>query len=70
MENQLIKEIRALEDNKLLEYIVTFQDRVETTQQYLAEEEDLDVSMVMRAKLQEYSYKLRLLIDEQKRRSL
>lgn len=70
MKNQLINEIRALEDNKLLEYIVTFQDRVETTQQYLAEEEDFDVSMVMRAKLQEYAYKLRLLIEEQDRRAL
>lgn len=68
MDNQLLNEIRALSDNELLEYIDTFQSRVETTQQYLSEEDDMDTSMVMRAKLREYSYKLRLLLDEQGQR--
>lgn len=64
-----MNEIRLLDDNKLLEYIVEFQNRVETTQQYLAEEDDVDVSMIMRAKLREYSYKLRLLMNEQEQRN-
>ena len=69
MENQLINEIRTLDDNKLLEHIVEFQNRVETTQQYLAVESDVDISMVMRVKLREYSYKLRLLMNEQEQRN-
>jgi len=68
MENQLVNEIRALSDEKLMEYIEQFQDRVETTRDYLDGEDDMDVVMVMRGKLQEYSYKLRLLEEEQSRR--
>lgn len=68
MANQLEEEIRNLSDNDLEEYIDTFQNRVETTREYLGDCDSLDVSVVMQGKLQEYSYKLRLLIEEQKRR--
>lgn len=68
MENPLINNIRALSDDNLIEYIERFKDRVETTRDYLDGEDDMDVVMVMRGKLQEYSYKLRLLMEEQRRR--
>ena len=69
MDNSLMAEIRALSDEKLNEYIETFQDRVETTRDYLDGEDDVTVTMVMRGKLQEYSSKLRLLVEEKSRRA-
>lgn len=68
MENSLIAEIRSLSDEKLNEYIETFQDRVETTRDYLDDSDDYTVTMVMRGKLQEYSHKLQLLREERARR--
>lgn len=68
MGNPLINEIRALSEDKLMEYIETFKDRVETTRDYLDGEDDMDVVLVMRGKLQEYSYKLKMLMEELKRR--
>lgn len=68
MENSLIAEIRSLSDEDLNEYIETFQDRVETTRDYLDDSDDYTVNMVMRGKLQEYSHKLQLLREERARR--
>ncbi len=69
MENQLINEIRGLSDEELREYIDTFQNRVESTRDYIDGEDDMNILMVMRGKLQEYAYKLRLLRDELNRRA-
>jgi len=69
MENQLINEIRGLSDEELREYIDTFQNRVESTRDYIDSEDDMNILMVMRGKLQEYAYKLRLLRDELNRRA-
>lgn len=70
MDNQLLNEITALSDDELEEYIDTFENRVDTTRDYLDDADDINVSMVMRGKLQEYSYKLRLLKEERNRRGL
>ena len=48
--------------------MVIFQDRVETTRDYLDDSDDYTVTMVMRGKLQEYSHKLQLLREERARR--
>ena len=69
MENQLINEIRGLSDEELREYIDTFQNRVESTRDYIDGEDDMNILMVMRGKLQENAYKLRLLRDELNRRA-
>lgn len=68
MGNSLLEEIRALSDEQLNEYIETFEDRVETTRDYLDDCDSIDISMVMRGKLQEYSQKLQLLREERARR--
>jgi hypothetical protein len=68
MDSQLLNEISALSDEELEGYIDTFENRVETTRDYLDDADDINVSMVMRGKLQEYSYKLRLLKEERNRR--
>ena len=68
MATQLEEEIRNLSDSELEEYIDTFQNRVETSREYLDDCDSFDVRMVMQGKLQEYSYKLNLLLQEQKRR--
>ena len=65
---QLEEEIRNLSNSELEEYIETFQNRVETSREYLGDCDSFDVRMVMQGKLQEYSYKLNLLLQEQKRR--
>ncbi len=69
MGNSLLEEIRSLSDEQLNEYIETFQDRVESTRDYLDDSDDYTVSMVMRGKLQEYSHKLQLLREERARRN-
>ncbi len=69
MGNSLLEEIRALSDEQLNEYIETFEDRVETTRDYLDDCDSIDISMVMRGKLQEYSQKLQLLREERARRN-
>ena len=69
MGNSLLEEIRALNDEQLNEYIETFEDRVETTRDYLDDCDSIDISMVMRGKLQEYSQKLQLLREERARRN-
>ena len=69
MGNSLLEEIRSLSDEQLNEYIETFQDRVESTRDYLDDADDYTVSMVMRGKLQEYSHKLQLLREERARRN-
>lgn len=68
MENQPINSIKALTDEKLNEYIELFQNRVETTREYLQDIDSLEVCQVMQGKLQEYSYKLSLMLEERKRR--
>lgn len=69
MGNSLLEEIRALSDEQLNEYIETFEDRIETTRDYLDDCDSIDISMVMRGKLQEYSQKLQLLREERARRN-
>lgn len=69
MDSSLNSEIQALSDDKLNYYIDLFQNRVETTRDYIDSEDDMDVVFVMRGKLQEYSSKLRLLKKELRRRS-
>ena len=68
MGNSLLEEIRSLSDEQLNEYIKTFEDRVETTRDYLDDADDMTITMVMRGKLQEYSQKLHLLREERARR--
>lgn len=55
MGNSLSEEIRSLSDEDLNEYIDTFENRVETTRDYLDDCDSIDISMVMRGKLREYS---------------
>ena len=69
MENQLIDEIKGLTDGKLNEYIELFENRVEATREYLQDIDSFEVSQVMQGKFQEYSYKLKLMLEEQKRRN-
>ena len=69
MASQLTEEIRNLSDDQLEDYIDTFKNRVETTQDYLSDCDSYDIRAVMQGNLQEYSSKLRLLLDEKKRRS-
>lgn len=69
MGNSLLEEIRALSNEQLNEYIETFEDRVETTRDYLDDCDSIDISMVMRGKLQEYSQKLQLPREERARRN-
>ncbi len=69
MGNSLSEEIRSLSDEDLNEYIDTFENRVETTRDYLDDCDSIDISMVMRGKLREYSLKLQLLREERARRN-
>ena len=69
MANSLSEEIRSLSDDELNEQIETFEKRVETTRDYLDDCDSMDISMVMRGKLQEYSHKLQLLREERSRRN-
>lgn len=68
MASQLEEEIRNLSNEDLEEYIDTFQNRVETTRDYLYACDSYDVRMVMQGKLREYTYKLKLMLEEKNRR--
>lgn len=48
MGNSLSEEIRSLSDEDLNEYIDTFENRVETTRDYLDDCDSIDISMVER----------------------
>ena len=48
MGNSLLEEIRSLSDEQLNEYIETFQDRVESTRDYLDDADDYTVVVAHR----------------------
>ena len=60
MGNSLLEEIRSLSDEQLNEYIETFQDRVESTRDYLDDADDYTVSMVLRNNINNCLRKMKL----------
>ncbi len=61
---------RTFSDNKLVDEIDTYENRVETAQEYLEDEDDPTVRGVLASKLSSYRQALRQLLAEKSRRGL
>lgn len=61
---------RAYSDEKLEDEIDTYENRVETAQDYLEDEDDLTVRGVLSSRLYSYRQTLQQLLTEKKRRGL
>lgn len=61
---------RTFSDDKLEDMIDTYENRVETAQEYLEDEDDTYVRVVLASKLGSYRQTLRQLLKEKRRRRL
>ena len=61
---------RVFSDDKLEDEIDTFENRIETAQEYLEDEDDPSVRGILASRLSAYRQTLRLLLIEKQRRIL
>lgn len=61
---------RVFSDDKLEDEIDTFENRIETAQEYLEDEDDPSVRGILASRLSAYRQTLRLLLIEKQRRRL